>query len=42
MNDYRLEYLKQLADQDKLTDVQRKEYISLLKQKKVLDSQEKL
>jgi hypothetical protein len=42
MNEYRFEYLKNLADQDKLTDAQRKEYVALLKQKKVLDSQENL
>ena len=39
MSDYRFDYLKRLADQDKLSDAQRKEYIALLKQKKVLDSE---
>ncbi len=36
MNEYRFEYLKHLADQDKLTDAQRKEYVALLKRKKCL------
>ena len=47
-NQSRFEYLKQLSDSDLLSDSQRKEYISLLKQykqqqtKKVLDNTDEL
>lgn len=45
-NQSRFEYLKQLSDSDKLSDILRKEYATLLKQykeqqsKKVLDNSE--